>query len=527
MNKYIFIIVILLYGCGVPPTFYKVETNVPLKYIKDISNSSHNGKATFFIFNKQQNEEICTVYENTNDLYKIFFNDYTQKYGLSGITNQIEDTGYDTIEDIINKYHLKKSTTYKIGNRCSGFSNLSHYYYEIYKGNQKNFYIEFTNDISVYNAAKQIKLAQFKQEQDKTKQATLYTKTVLPNQKLYGAKYIQGLIWQDQAINILHNVMDANEAKNYCKNLRLLNIDSWRLPTLNEMKKLHSNVHQLRYISKNNNYLTSDTGCSNNLCGTFYIDINRNKPFISTTTYKGSVRCVSDAKQYAIQKISSQHSYNYLEKMYPAQYYDIIKLISGNTLIASSEFLCSNNTGQICTKIALLYKDYKAIVINQTQKEIIIKKWGWFAIDFIDAGLHMGIIAVPTTIDKYPFPKLVSINESGTLMHITNPKENIGFDIQIKQGIEKKYLLNAKNNHYKTYNSSKSLTIGQLIANKIVHKIGKPAINNKQNLDMQQSCLAQTKYGSNFCYGIKDKDLQQSCLAQTKYGSNFCYGIRK
>jgi hypothetical protein len=49
--------------------------------------------------------------------------------------------------------------------------------------------------------------------------------------------------------------------------------------------------------------------------------------------------------------------------------------------------------------------------------------------------------------------------------------------------------------------------------------------SEQHSKDMKTSCLAQTKYGSTHCYGIKDQDMKTSCLAQTEYGSTHCYGI--
>lgn len=147
-----------------------------------------------------------------------------------------------------------------------------------------------------------------------------YSDTIVGNRHLNGAKFLGSKIWQDQPINTKINYMDFNEAKKYCKNLKLLGIKGWSLPTKIDAMMLDDEKDKLRYIargcpgfgycSRRNEFYTKTFGTYKGKRFVYTIDLDNGKtPYISTTktkylNTKTAVRCVLDPNIYNKYKLS-------------------------------------------------------------------------------------------------------------------------------------------------------------------------------------------------------------------------------
>ncbi|MDF1643919.1 MAG: hypothetical protein P1U80_07025 [Pseudomonadales bacterium] len=144
-----------------------------------------------------------------------------------------------------------------------------------------------------------------------TKNDYVYGEIIGPK-TISGARYIRGLIWQDQAINSSDSFHDFNYAKDYCSHLSLLGVEEWRLPSTEDFKKLGTDIDQLAYRTKSSKkysfYFTETDGCkkdgssalSTKQCvygvdmtkrdSAYVAKINKNTP--------ASVRCVLGTDKY-------------------------------------------------------------------------------------------------------------------------------------------------------------------------------------------------------------------------------------
>lgn len=133
----------------------------------------------------------------------------------------------------------------------------------------KDFIKTYPGNALVVKATKQMSLLEDEGETRRlakieTKNDYVYGQIIGPK-TLSGARYIRGLIWQDQAINSSDSFHDFSYAKNYCSHLNLLGVDQWRLPSTEDFKKLGADISQLAYRAKSPNkysfYFTETDGC--------------------------------------------------------------------------------------------------------------------------------------------------------------------------------------------------------------------------------------------------------------------------
>jgi len=554
--KKIYLLVILFFfivvGCGT-----KELNSNNLKSI----HTPPSGKIQVSISNQRQQRNMCKIYENKNGLYQISYNPYERSFTLSNIVDKTKKEGFKTEKEILNRYNLKKVNMIKEKKECKGFSPLTDYKIKVSRG-KTNFYytIEYLKKNQTIIAKKNaipIKKNITKATQTLPKETLTseekskihnYIKNKLPSEQLNGAKLVVGKIWQDQPINIRQKIMNYKDATQYCQELTLLNNNHWRLPTLQEYQKLGTRATQFNYISSSVNkgwssgYFTKTTGCEyhsyieGHIFGegcVYTIEINSNHGHEGvvkdkeSVESKYSVRCVLEPFDYAKQKLTNKTKLTKRkEQFYPIDYIDLLKFIEGNTLILKSKHMCQERKDKECVVMSLLKKDKESLTIYPESKKIIKDKWGVYPMDAFTYGLHMGIITIPVDSNKYPFKSLVKANESGTIIKFKHPIDNYTLTIYVRKGIDYSLLESIKSKNYKKIDETGRLTIGQLLMKKAISKVGKALSTPTNSSDMQKSCLAQTKEGSSYCYGIKDKDMQNSCLAQTKYGYTYCYGIK-
>jgi len=153
----------------------------------------------------------------------------------------------------------------------------------------------------------------------------------LSNANLVDAKYIAGKIWEDRPINARSEIMNYDEASNYCKNLTLLGSNHWTLPSSddfielkNELKSTKSlsafnyslpyNAHRYYYFTTTGDDCpfwrkgeTCVEGCriaGGNLYKGKTVPLYLTDTPLSITDkdVKGSVRCVLDINEYAKDK---------------------------------------------------------------------------------------------------------------------------------------------------------------------------------------------------------------------------------
>jgi hypothetical protein len=92
-----------------------------------------------------------------------------------------------------------------------------------------------------------------KQGLEKTK----WKENRLKNMSVYEDKST-GLIWQDEKVNKTKEIT-WYKATNYCKHLILANSTSWRLPSVEELKKLYAKKDKLRYVTSYYYWTSSST----------------------------------------------------------------------------------------------------------------------------------------------------------------------------------------------------------------------------------------------------------------------------
>ncbi len=128
-----------------------------------------------------------------------------------------------------------------------------------------------------------------------------YADNIVGNKHLKGAKFLGETIWQDQPINEKINLFTYEEAYNYCKNLKLLGIQKWRLPIRTDFMILDKEMKKLRYRASRDgcSYFTQ-TPAKNGKVYEADISLDNSLPYISTTkkNYKNSVRCVLNPNIY-------------------------------------------------------------------------------------------------------------------------------------------------------------------------------------------------------------------------------------
>jgi len=140
-------------------------------------------------------------------------------------------------------------------------------------------------------------------------------------QKIEGVKYIDGLFWQDQAIN-KREKMTWHDAQGYCKRLKIkitqsITLDDFTLPTDKELLALNKKRSQLDYTGSI--YWSASTDKRHSKFAK-YVYINSKKTGWYNKSGSTYVRCVS-RKNYPLQLPLNQltkylidkYNYSYLE----------------------------------------------------------------------------------------------------------------------------------------------------------------------------------------------------------------------
>ena len=132
-------------------------------------------------------------------------------------------------------------------------------------------------------------------------------------QEIEGVKYINGLFWQDQAVN-KQKKMTWTEAQKYCSDLSIkvtnnITLDDFELPTQNELSALRSHISKLDYIGSI--YWSSSTDEKHKKFAK-YVYINSKKTGWYNKGGSSYVRCVS-RKEYPL-NLSIQELAKYLVK---------------------------------------------------------------------------------------------------------------------------------------------------------------------------------------------------------------------
>lgn len=125
---------------------------------------------------------------------------------------------------------------------------------------------------------------------------------IVGKQDLVGAKFVGDKIWQDQPINAKINIMNYAQAEQYCKNLKLLGIQKWTLPSKIDFKVLDDDMTKLRYRAYRQHlfsfYYTNTPTVDDYV---YVVDISTNKsPYFSGSKKdtKNCVRCVLNPNTY-------------------------------------------------------------------------------------------------------------------------------------------------------------------------------------------------------------------------------------
>ena len=111
------------------------------------------------------------------------------------------------------------------------------------------------------------------------------------------------LMWQDTKDNIYVRLIH-DDAKQYCKKLTLANFNDWRLPTVENHKKIVDKLRKsktkinkaFRYRLPDDYWLEDRTWIRNFGLYGYYINLVDGNAYYQNRTYKMFVRCVRDMK---------------------------------------------------------------------------------------------------------------------------------------------------------------------------------------------------------------------------------------
>ncbi len=124
----------------------------------------------------------------------------------------------------------------------------------------------------------------------------------------FGNLFADSLIWQDEPIN-QNTTMSYKQANEYCKNLRLYEVDDWHLPSVDEFDTLFTKTttksskfgnvandikhsHKFKYINTNGDYWSSDTTWRNFGYWAYFLHIKSYAYFYADKKLKKNFRCV-------------------------------------------------------------------------------------------------------------------------------------------------------------------------------------------------------------------------------------------
>ena len=168
----------------------------------------------------------------------------------------------------------------------------------------------------------------------------------------------------------------------------------------------------------------------------------------------------------------------------PISHSKVYDLIGGKTLITKNAGYCpSSITNKECLKIAVLQSPknrirgnkLKATIIYPDEKKVIKDTWGYTSYNISTHGLDMGIDLLPVGSRRYPFKRMVSIDQNKKHLKLYNPRSGKSVLITIVRGQNSKFLRDARNSSYKRIDNRGRISIGQAISRKVVGGIVKAA----------------------------------------------------
>ncbi len=123
--------------------------------------------------------------------------------------------------------------------------------------------------------------------------------------------FADSLIWQDEAIN-KNTTMTHKQASEYCKNLRLYEVDDWHLPSMDEFDEVYTRTttktskfgnikrdvkhhHKFKYLNANGDYWSSDTTWRNFGYWAYFLHIKSYAYFYGDKKLKKNFRCVRNS----------------------------------------------------------------------------------------------------------------------------------------------------------------------------------------------------------------------------------------
>lgn len=203
----------------------------------------------------------------------------------------------------------------------------------------------------------------------------------------------------------------------------------------------------------------------------------------------------------------------------PTDWHTVEKLVDGKTLIARSKRFCSdkdktfNNKG--CLKIAILEsaksrtdkRKLNSTIIYPSKKKIVKAKWGVGEFNIATTGLNIGIENIPIDSRRYPFERMVYLNQDGKHLKLINPATGEFIIVAISEGNNLKFLSDARNKNYKSINTRGNRTLSQVIGGGIATfavKAMKSGSTNPQLVESEipnkPSATIRKKYECTFKY---------------------------
>jgi len=289
----------------------------------------------------------------------------------------------------------------------------------------------------------------------------------------------------------------------------------------------------------------------------------------------------------ANKEVTYNHSNMQSEKFHSIDYDELFKIVSGTTLVASHPVLCSHESTEPCKMIAVLdeAEDIRhfagvknnALVANFEENKLIKATWGVYAIGLVYLHFDFGLTNLPINHNRYPFRKIVSINDKQDTIRIDvnyNKKKkyktvvggivgnfgeglaSMAKDFGKSLGVEMKSsnkepinplyikIIRGKNDYYKNLLYSKKMnikdlrnvkTFAEILGGYVENSLKSVKLDKKSEAlgrcynikdeDMKKSCMANVKHEMGWCYGIEDEDMKKSCMANAKHEMGWCYGI--
>ncbi|MEA3452551.1 MAG: DUF1566 domain-containing protein [Bacteroidota bacterium] len=105
---------------------------------------------------------------------------------------------------------------------------------------------------------------------------------------------IGGVMWQDN-LESKNKIININDAKKYCKNLKIGYYDDWYIPTLKQLQSLHKSKSKLRHLSDWFYWSNKKVQNKNGMYGVNFKEYKDNS--WSDSSYTQYIRCVRSIKK--------------------------------------------------------------------------------------------------------------------------------------------------------------------------------------------------------------------------------------